>query len=119
MGRDEDHLGGETIAGNQLKTDYGWYVDEYGGSNGTNSSGFNGSPGGYRHSSCFNDGATLSGRWWSPLLPSSEPPSPENLSARILAHDYEGVYRASFNPQYSSDLDLRTGLSIRCIKNSE
>ena len=114
-----DHLGGETIAGNQLKTDYGWYVDEYGGSNGTNSSGFNGSPGGYRHSSCFNDGATLSGRWWSPLLPSSEPPSPENLSARILAHDYEGVYRASFNPQYSSDLDLRTGLSIRCIKNSE
>ena len=31
-----DHLGGVSIAGGQMKTDYGWYN----GGNGTNSSGF-------------------------------------------------------------------------------
>ena len=39
-----DHLGGVSIAGGQMKTDYGWYN----GGNGTNSSGFAGLPGGQR-----------------------------------------------------------------------
>ena len=39
-----DHLGGESIAGSQMKTTYGWLSD----GNGTNSSGFSGLPGGTR-----------------------------------------------------------------------
>ena len=38
-----DHLGGESVAGGQMKTNYGWAND----GNGTNSSGFSGLPGGY------------------------------------------------------------------------
>ena len=40
-----DHLGGEPVAGGQMKMTYGW-LD---GGNGTNSSGFSGLPGGYRY----------------------------------------------------------------------
>ena len=39
-----DHLGGGSLAGGQMKTNYGWYN----GGNGTNSSGFSGLPGGNR-----------------------------------------------------------------------
>ena len=48
-----DHLGGESVAGGQMKTTYGWVAG-----NGTNSSGFSGLPGGYR-----NDNGLLLLRW--------------------------------------------------------
>ena len=56
-----DHLGGASIAGGQMKTDYGWYN----GGNGTNSSGFSGLPGGGRFGNGYFLSAGTNGYWWS------------------------------------------------------
>ena len=97
-----DVLGGESVAGGQMKTTYGWYQ----AGNGTNSSGFSGLPGGSRNyvNGYFN-GAGNFGDWWSS--------SPAGSSAwyRALYYDFENVNR------YSNY--LRNGFSVRCVRDAE
>ncbi len=113
-----DHLGGESVAGGQMKSTYGWGDD----GNGTNSSGFTGLPGGYRGNSFSSAGGW--GSWWS-----STPTTPDgwlqgsggwsrNMSNswdvvdnQILAGEGQGV--ASFETAPGS------GLSVRCIEDAE
>ena len=98
-----DHLGGESVAGGQMKTTYGWYD----GGNGTNSSGFSGLPGGYRdYTSGFFNSAGLNGYWWS------SSPNGSFAWSRLLGYNYESVYRYNgFNPQ--------DGFSVRCVRDAE
>ncbi|MBT7652239.1 MAG: hypothetical protein HN563_02885 [Flavobacteriales bacterium] len=82
--------------GNYLKSTSGWND----GDNGSNSSGFNGLPGGYRNSGGFEaDG--LNGSWWS----ASE--SGSNSWARLLSQYYVTVDRGSNN--------RGNGFSARCV----
>lgn len=73
--------------------------------NGTNSSGFDGRPGGSVSNGI--EGAVHGGDWWT----SSEGTSINNAWQRGLRHESNGVYRA---PQ-----DKYKGLSVRCIKDAE
>ena len=96
-----DHLGGLSVAGGQMKTDYGWgFV-----SNGTNSSGFSGLPGGAIDGSGQPYFAGEYGHWWS----SSILFNPEML---FLKNEDVSAYR-------SSNFESSFGFSIRCIKNAE
>jgi uncharacterized protein (TIGR02145 family) len=95
-----DHLGGESVAGGQMKTDYGWFD----GGNGSSSSGFSGLPGGYRTS----DGFWLAGFfgfWWS------SSPNGSSAWSRYLNNTHEDVYRVNSTP--------RSGFSVRCIQDTE
>ena len=96
-----DHLGGESVAGGQMKTTYGWYE----GGNGTNSSGFSGLPGGYRSNDGYFNGAGGDGYWWSS--------SPYGSAAwsRALYASSENVYRYLSTPQ--------VGFSVRCVRDAE
>ena len=98
-----DHLGGQWIAGGQMKTTYGWYD----GGNGTNASGFAGLPGGSRVSGngYFNN-AGSHGSWWSS--------SPNGTSAwtRVLFSNVEVVGR------YGSSVQ-KNGYSVRCVRDAE
>ena len=95
-----DELGGESIAGGQMKTTYGWYQ----GGNGTNSTGFSGLPGGGRDYVGYFSFAGGSGYWWSS--------SPNGSLAwyRSLVST-ESVYRYSGNRRY--------GFSVRCVRDAE
>ena len=97
-----DHLGGESVAGGQMKTNYGWY----GGGNGTNSSGFSGLPGGYRFNNGYFDYAGSDEFWWSS--------SPIGSSAwfRALFYYAEDVYR-------DSGVNPRFGFPVRCVRDAE
>ena len=97
-----DHLGGESVAGGQIKSNYGWFD----GGNGTNSSGFAGLPGGsrnYYNGSFSNAGSD--GYWWSS--------SPDGSSAwlRYLYYDGVNVYRYGGSQRY--------GFSVRCVRDAE
>jgi len=96
-----DFLGGESVAGGQMKATYGWNN----GGNGTNSSGFSGLPGGNRYSNGFFSYAGYNGYWWSS--------SPNGSSAwyRYLVSSSENVYR-NFDFQ-------RDGFSVRCVRDAE
>ena len=96
-----DELGGESIAGGQMKTTYGWYN----GSNGTNSSGFSGLSGGARDYSGYFFFAGFNGYWWS------SSPLGSSAWSRNLYFDNENVYRNDFN--------LRYGFSVRCVRDAE
>ena len=89
-----------TDQGTQLKSTYGWN----GGSQGTNSSGFSGLPGGFRVNSGDYYDAGTNGSWWS-----SSPIGSVAWNRTLLT--FEQVYR--------DDLSRRYGFSIRCIKDSE
>ena len=95
-----DVLGGQSGAGSQMKTTYGWNN----GGNGTNSSGFSGLPGGARYNSGYFSYAGYYGYWWS------FSPSGSNAWARGL-DDSESVYRNDSNP--------RNGFSVRCVRDAE
>ena len=95
-----DHLG-ESVAGGQMKTNYGWYA----AGNGTNSSGFSGLPGGSRSSGgpFSNDG--LTGYWWS------SSPNGSYSWSRYLRYYSESVNRSSGDPH--------RGFSVRCVRDAE
>ena len=87
-----------TDQGSQMKSTTGWNN----GGNGTNSSGFNGYPGGYRYSGGFlNVGS--SGDWWS----ASE--SGSDSWSRTLIDSLDSVFR--FNSYRGS------GFSARCVRD--
>ena len=103
-----DHLGGpfdSSDAGDQMKTDYGWYN----GGNGTNSSGFSGLPGGSRGSNFNGSYAGGLGLWWS----SSTGGAFCGCEAwyRLLHFEHEYAVRDFAPPQ--------NGFSVRCIKDAE
>ena len=85
----------------QMKTDYGWHGD----GSGTNSSGFAGLPGGYRHHDGFFSGFSFDGNWWSS---SSDG---DNAWHRFLFYDFQEVSRGQFSQ--------RRGVSVRCIQDVE
>ena len=91
-----DVLGGEEVAGVAMKTEE-W--------NGTNSSGFTALPGGFRsnYDGFFYNGG-YSGSWWSSSAYGSI-----NAWFRCLYSDYDDVSRYDFS--------LRSGFSVRCLKN--
>jgi uncharacterized protein (TIGR02145 family) len=94
-------LGGIADAGKKMKSTSGW--DNNG--NGTNSSGFSGLPGGYRH----NEGTFLNkgsmGFWWS----TSELNSSNALSHTLNnANSYLGWGDGKINDYF--------GFSVRCVK---
>ena len=94
-----DYLGGASVAGNAMKTTYGWY----GGGNGTNSSGFAGLPAGFRNGDGFFHDAGYYGLWWS------SSPIEWNAWGRLLFHD---------NPNLYSDIySAGRGFSVRCLKD--
>ena len=96
-----DHLGGFSVAGGQMKMNYGWFS----GGHGTNSSGFSGLPGGDRD--FFNGNFTNAGNngyWWS-----SSPFGSYAWFRNLNSYDY--VYRYYFS--------LRYGFSVRCVRDAE
>ena len=94
------YLGGEEVAGTKMKNTSGW--NENG--NGTNSSGFNGLPGGSRNSSGPFDAIGKVGSWWS---------SPELNTDD--AWDLSLYYLNGF--VYSFKYDKGDGLSVRCLRD--
>ena len=97
-----DHLGGEFVAGTQMKANFGWNF----GGNGTNSSGFSGLPGGIRvyYDGHFNS-AGSDGCWWSSSSNGSD------AWYRYLYTYNENVYRVNDDP--------RSGFSVRCVRDAE
>ena len=97
-----DFLGGESVAGTQMKATYGWANP---GGNGTNSSGFSGLPGGQRNPNGYFNIAGIAGIWWS------------------ATHDANAPWRRDLysNDEFVSRFygALTDGLSVRCIKDSE
>ena len=104
-----DHLGGEAVAGGQMKTDYDWYD----GGNGTNSSGFSGLPGGKRYQNGSFNHAESIGYWWSSSpytsITSYSGTSYLTSFSRSLWWADEDVSRSAW--------DARSGLSVRCIQD--
>lgn len=95
-----DYLGGVEVAGTKMKSTSGW--NENG--NGTNSSGFNGLPGGYRNliGTFLNIGRN--GCWWS---------STEFITGtawfRALLSNY-GVVNSDYDPEGD-------GFYVRCLRD--
>ena len=92
-------LGGEEVAVKKMKNSSGWKY-----SDGNNSSGFSGLPGGYRFDGGGFLGVGKSGHWWS------------------ASRGFESIYRAKL---LSCDFSFMTrteglenaGFSVRCVKD--
>ena len=98
-----DYLGGDSIAGTKMKSRSGWQNN----GNGTNSSGFNALPGGWRLGSGDLYSIGAEGFWWS----SSENDT-NSVWFRYLDERRGDVYKYYFYKQKTND-----GLSVRCIKD--
>jgi len=92
-----------TDQGEQMKSTTGWNSN----GNGTNSSGFNALPGGFRHYLGSFSSLGSFGSWWS----SSEKTSSSSAWYRYLYYYHDQVYRGYFNKA--------SGFSVRCIKDDE
>ncbi len=93
-----------TDQGKQMKTTYGWCCG--GGSNGTNSSGFSGLPGGYRLSNGPFTNTGSDGIWWS-SSPNGSGAWSRSLTTFGPVSDV--VRRDSYGQSY--------GYSVRCIQD--
>ena len=94
-------LRGASIAGYKMKMTHGWGSE----GNGTNSSQFEGFPGGKRMAAGQFSNSRSGGYWWSS--------SSDGSSAwlRYLSADFDNVYRISHLQQ--------NGFSVRCIRDVE
>jgi uncharacterized protein (TIGR02145 family) len=94
------------IAGTKMKSTTGWDND----GNGTNTNGFNGLPGGYRTA----DGNFLSigecGMWWTSSVQTTE-------GFLRRATSWVVHLQAAFGFLHGDALYLRTGCSVRCVKD--
>ena len=90
-----DYLGGNAVAGTAIKSATAW--------DGTNSSGFNGLPGGSAYSGAFGFSGS-NGYWWSSSASGST-----DAWFRLLVNNNDGVLR--------SDADLILGYSARCVRD--
>jgi uncharacterized protein (TIGR02145 family) len=111
-----NYLGGAEIAGGKLKStgtveggDGLWYAPNYGA---TNSTTFRGLPTGYRFKSdgkFYDDG--LNGFFWTST-------TQQNLAWSIgLNNTWAGIFFQPYFPEYFIS-DVKTGMSVRCIKES-
>ncbi|NOR88188.1 MAG: hypothetical protein GQ527_11315, partial [Bacteroidales bacterium] len=89
-----------TDEGEKMKSTTGWYDN----GNGTNSSGFNALPGGYRYSNGSFYFLGRSGDWWS-----STEYSGSYAWNRNLGNDSDQVFRYNYYKTY--------GFSVRCLKD--
>ena len=94
------YLGGETGAGTTMKMISGWLNN----GNGTNTSGFEGLPGGYRSTNGSFSNVGAYGYWWS-----SSEFSTFNAWYRSLSNNNGNVFR--------NEANKRNGFSVRCIKD--
>ena len=95
-----DYLGGESVAGKKMKSTSGW--DNYG--NGTNTTGFEGLPGGCRFANSNFNYIGANGYWWS-----SSDNNPNNAWCRYLSNDDGSVVSYYYYK--------RSGFFVRCIKD--
>jgi uncharacterized protein (TIGR02145 family) len=95
-------LGGTGVAGHAIKSTTGWASS----GNGSNSSGFNGLPAGFRRETGVFEGLGSHAYWWSSTGLSL---TPSNAYFR----------RASFNAStlFRDNNLKRLGLSIRCLRD--
>ncbi len=100
-----DYLGGDSIAGGQMRTESGWYGNIYG----TNTSGFSGLPAGFRS---YPDSGPFSGAgsfasWWS-----------SSSDGEMGWRRY--LTNCCFNPAvFRGVADYRSQASIRCVRDAE
>lgn len=95
-------FGGASVAGESLKSSYGWSYE----GQGTNESGFNGMPGGKRQDgSGFFSSAGDNGTWWTSTPYSS------------LARYSELKFNS--NGVTNSFADRETGYSVRCVQDAD
>lgn len=95
-------FGGSSVAGESLKSSYGWSYE----GQGTNESGFNGMPGGKRQDgSGYFSSAGDNGTWWTSTPYSS------------LARYSELKFNS--NGVTNSYADRETGYSVRCIQDAD
>jgi uncharacterized protein (TIGR02145 family) len=98
-----DDLGGEDVAGQDMKTPYYWYEE----GNGTNSSGFSGLPGGGLTEWEGFQYAGVYGYWWSSSSSGvNENGDPESYGRR-LSYSSDALVQQGRNPHEA--------LSVRCI----
>ncbi|MFZ4569026.1 MAG: FISUMP domain-containing protein [Bacteroidota bacterium] len=95
-----DMLGGEDIGGQKMKSKSGWT----GGGNGSNSSGFNGLPGGYCNYYGNFRNVSEFGYFWSS--------SDDGINNAWFRNLFSGNTKVS-----SFDFDKWYGLSLRCLKD--
>ena len=93
-------IGSTSTAGKAMKSTKGWVEN----GNGTNSSGFNGMPAGYRNSDGTFSDVGEGGDFWS-----STEKSEDNAWERYLLYNSSGVYRLNFNKT--------SGSSVRCLRD--
>jgi uncharacterized protein (TIGR02145 family) len=97
-----NYLGGSEIAGAKMKSKTGW--GWYGNGNGTNSSGFNGLPGGNRGNDETFNYIGKDGYWWS-----STEYNTDYAWNRNLYYNNGYVFRYSSNK--------KSGFSVRCLRD--
>jgi len=95
-----DYLGGEGVAGKKMKSTSGWNNK----GNGTNESGFNGLPGGYRNNYGPFRYQGDNGHWWSAAEVSSD-----GAYYRGLVHNGDNLFR--------DDSGKVGGFSVRCLRD--
>lgn len=95
-----NYLGGEEISGLKMKSRYGW--DKNG--NGTNESGFNGLPGGFRDKNGRYNLLSINGYWWS-----ASTNLKNQLLIRNLFSEYTNLGHGDFN--------AAEGFSVRCLRD--
>ena len=95
-----EHLGGAEVAGTKMKSTSGWSDN----GNGTNESGFNGFPGGYRHYNGYFDNIGNYGYWWSSSVTNAY-----SAWFRKLYFSNGNVYRSNYNKA--------DGFSVRCLRD--
>lgn len=96
-----DYLGGESVAGDKLKSTIGWNSPNTGE---TNSSGFTALPGGYRNFNGTFYYIGYYGYWWS-----STEYRTDNAWRRYMIFGYSNVNRDNYYKSLS--------LSVRCVRN--
>jgi uncharacterized protein (TIGR02145 family) len=104
-----DHLGGETVAGGQLKeagTNH-WQSPNTGA---TNESGFTALPGGFVALTGNMDGLGESGIWWTSTESELEDIDYLVAWSRGMSHDSESVNRSNQGLRYF-------GFSVRCLRD--
>ena len=104
----EDYINGivgNNTAGYWLKSTTGWYA----GGNGSDDFGFSAPPGGERHSEGHMGDAGRSGYWWSGTFGST--PSGGYGYYRNLHFSLYTITRSS--------ISMRTGMSVRCLRDAE
>lgn len=96
-------LGGETLAGAELKSTSGWIYNNF-GYNGTNSTGFNGLPGGYRLDNAYFNAVNFIGNWWA---------------SKTAGSLYQKMFYLHQSNSYMKIVpaDPGGGFNIRCIKD--